>query len=276
MIDARTRLYGIIGNPIRKSLSPVIHNNAFRRMGINAAYLAFEVNEVQDALRGIRGLDIQGVSVTMPFKLSVIPFLDELDILTERIGAVNTIVNSAGKLIGHNTDLYGALRPLEERIDLKGKRVILLGAGGSARAIAYGLKEKGCRVAIFNRSLERAATLAQELGYSYHSLSAFAAMEEDATEGDVLINTTPVGMYPNETESPFPKHLLREGMIVMDIVYQPLRTKLLQEAQEQGCETIDGLEMLAYQGVGQLEIWTGESPDGKQIKADLRRALDGS
>jgi shikimate dehydrogenase len=245
-------------------------------MGLNAAYLAFEVEDVKNAISGIRGLGILGVSVTMPFKLSVIPFLDQLDILTERIGSVNTITNRAGKLIGHNTDLFGALTPLEEKIDLNGTKVILLGAGGSARAIGYGLKERGCRVAIFNRSSEKGAKLAEELGYPHYPLSTLNTMEGDSLEADVLINTTPLGMYPNETETPFPKRLLRKGMIVMDIVYQPLRTRLLQEAEDQGCETIDGLEMLAYQGAAQLEIWTGQNPDSDQIKADLRRVFGGT
>jgi shikimate dehydrogenase len=275
-IDARTQLYGIIGNPVRKSLSPVIHNNAFRRMGINAAYLAFEVEDIQEALLGIRGLGIQGVSVTMPFKLSVIPFLDELDTLTGSIGSVNTIVNRTGKLIGHNTDQHGAVKALEDKLDLCGKTVVLLGAGGAARSIAYGLKEKGCRVIIFNRSSERAAKLAGELGYAHEPLSALAETGGDLSDADILINATSVGMYPHEGKSPVPKRLLRKGLIVMDIVYQPLRTKLLQEAEAQGCETIDGLEMLANQGAAQLQIWTGQNPDGGQIKTDLRRALGGN
>jgi len=274
MINAETQLYGIIGNPIRKSLSPAIHNRAFRRMGINAAYLAFEVGDIRDALDAIRGLGIRGVSITIPFKTSVIPFLDELDALAGKIGSVNTIVNSGGKLIGHNTDHFGALKALEEKVNLNGKKVMLLGAGGAARAIAYGLKERGCEVTIFNRSLEKGARLAKELGYAYHSLSALSEMERSTRDANVLINATRVGMHPHEAESPLPKQVLRKEMTVMDIVYRPLRTRLLQEAQERGCKTIDGLEMLAYQGAAQLEIWIGQSPDGEQIKADLRQSLE--
>jgi shikimate dehydrogenase len=274
MINAETQLYGIIGNPVRKSLSPVIHNSAFGRMGVNAAYLAFEVGDITDALDAIRGLGIRGVSITIPFKTSVIPFLDELDALSAKIGSVNTIVNRGGKLIGHNTDHFGALKALEEKVNLSGKKVILLGAGGAARAIAYGLKERECEVTIFNRSLGRGATLAKELGYAYHSLSALSEMERSMRDADVLINATPVGMHPHEAESPLPKQVLRKEMTVMDIVYRPLRTRLLQEAQERGCKTIDGLEMLAYQGAAQLEIWIGQSPDGEQIKSDLRQSLE--
>jgi shikimate dehydrogenase len=274
MINAETQLFGIIGNPVRKSLSPVIHNRAFRRMGINAAYLAFEVGNIRDALDAIRELGIRGVSITIPFKTSVIPFLDELDALAAKIGSVNTIVNRGGKLIGHNTDHFGALRALEEKVNLNGKKVLLLGAGGAARAIAYGLKERECEVTIFNRSLDKGATLAKELGFAYHSLSALSEIERSARDADALINATCVGMTPHEGESPFPKRLLRKGMVVMDIVYRPLRTMLLQEAEEQDCKTIDGLEMLAYQGAAQLEIWIGQSPEGKQIKADLRQSLE--
>jgi shikimate dehydrogenase len=214
------------------------------------------------------------VSITIPFKTSVIPFLDELDALSAKIGSVNTIVNRGGKLIGHNTDHFGALKALEEKVNLSGKKVILLGAGGAARAIAYGLKERECEVTIFNRSLGRGARLAKELGYAYHSLSALSEMERSTRDADVLINATRVGMHPHEAESPLPKQVLRKEMTVMDIVYRPLRTKLLHEAEEQGCKTIDGLEMLAYQGAAQLEIWIGQSPDGEQIKADLRQSLE--
>jgi len=243
-------------------------------MGINAAYLAFEVGNIRDALYAIRGLGIRGASITIPFKTSVIPFLDELDALAGKIGSVNTIVNRGGKLIGHNTDHFGALKALEEKVNLNGKKVMLLGAGGAARAIAYGLKERVCEVTIFNRSLERGVRLAKTLGYPYQSLSALSEMEWSTRDADVLINATSVGITPHESESPFPKRLLRKGMVVMDIVYRPLRTMLLQEAEEQGCKTIDGLEMLAYQGAAQLEIWIGQSPEANQIKADLRQSLE--
>ena len=274
MINAETQLYGIVGNPVRKSLSPVIHNGAFRRMGINAAYLAFEVDDIEDVLYGIKGLGIQGVSVTLPFKTRVLPFLDELDALAEKIGAVNTIVNKRGRLIGHNTDHLGALKALEAKVDIRGRKVILLGAGGAARAIAHGLKDRECQVTIFNRSPQRAAALAQELEYFHHPLSVLFDLKGGGLDADVLINATSVGMVPHEAESPFPKCLLKKGMTVMDIVYRPLRTRLLQDAEDRGCETIDGLQMLAYQGAAQLEIWTGQSPDREEIKADLRKTLE--
>jgi shikimate dehydrogenase len=267
MISARTLLYGIIGNPVRHSLSPVIHNRAFERMGWGAAYLAFEVDDLHAAINGIRGLGIRGVSVTLPFKTQVISHLDEIDPIAKKIKAVNTIVNERGRLIGYNTDWSGALEALEEKIELKGKKALVLGAGGSARAIAYGLIERGCQVIISSRSQEKAVELAKEMGCLHRSQFC-------NSEAEVLINCTPVGMYPQDDQSPVTGEVLREGMTVMDMVYQPLRTKLLREAEERGCVTIDGLEMLAHQGAAQLEIWTRMKPEIMEIKEDLRQALE--
>ena len=269
MINAHTELYGIIGNPVRHSLSPVIHNGAFRRMGLNAVYLAFEVDDLRDAMKGIRGLGVRGLSVTIPFKTRVLPYLDHVEELAGRIGAVNTLSAEAGKLVGYNTDCCGALEALEEKADVRGKTVILLGAGGAARAIGFGLKEKGCRVIIFNRSQERAGLLAEELGCEHRPLSSYNEMD-----GDILINATSVGMCPLDMETPVPKEVLREGMVVMDIVYKPVRTRLLREAEVRGCLTIDGLEMLARQGAGQIDIWTGRRQEIAQIKEDLRHILE--
>ncbi len=270
MIDAHTRVYGVIGHPVRHSLSPIIHNGVFRRMGLNAAYLAFEVNDLTGALRGIRGLGVQGASVTIPYKTQIIPLLDALEETAARIQAVNTIVRRESKLIGYNTDWVGAVESLEERIALPGKKVILLGAGGAARAIAFGLKGKGAEVTILNRSPEKAASLALELEVAWQPLSLLGQMR-----ADVLVNATSVGMHPQEGASPVPMavDLLREGMVVMDIVYQPLQTKLLKDAEERGCQTLDGLEMLARQAAGQVEIWTGEKPGIEPIREDLRKAL---
>jgi len=151
MMDAQTELYGVIGNPVRHSLSPMIHNGAFRRLGWNAVYLAFEVKNVEEALRGIRGLGVRGVSVTIPFKTEVLPFLDKIEGLAKKVGAVNTIINRRGRLIGYNTDCEGALEALEERIDLRGKRVVLLGAGGAARATSFGLAERSVTLLVVSR-----------------------------------------------------------------------------------------------------------------------------
>ena len=269
MIDARTELYGIIGNPVRHSLSPILHNGVFRRRGINAVYLAFEVKNLREAVSGIKGLGIRGVSITLPFKIEIIPFLDEVERMAGKIKAVNTILNKEGRLIGYNTDWLGAMESLEEKVSLKGKKVLLLGAGGSARAISVGLIERGCQVTIFNRSQKKAEDLARELGCVHLPL-----LSMEGLDAEVVINATSVGMFPRESESLLPKEFLTRGMTVMDIAYQPLRTKFLREADELGCVTIDGLEMLSRQGAAQLEIWTGKRPELMEIKEDLRQALE--
>jgi shikimate dehydrogenase len=273
MMDAQTELYGVIGNPVHHSLSPMIHNGAFRRLGWNAVYLAFEVKNVEEALRGIRGLGVRGVSVTIPFKTEVLPFLDKIEGLAKKVGAVNTIVNRRGRLIGYNTDCEGALEALEEKMDLRGKRVVLLGAGGAARAIGFGLKERGVPLIVVNRSKERGRALSKELGCDYLAMSSLAGMKEGGVEADIMINATSLGMYPRDGETPLPKELLKKGMMVMDIVYEPLQTRLLREAKKKGCITVDGLEMLIRQGVAQFEIWTGRRLEIGKIRKDLRRAL---
>jgi shikimate dehydrogenase len=273
MIDAQTELYGVIGNPVQHSLSPIIHNGAFKRLGWNAVYLAFEVKNVEEALRGIRGLGVRGVSVTIPFKTEVVPLLDKIEGLAKKIGAVNTIVNRRGRLIGYNTDCDGAIEALEEKMDLRGKRVVLLGAGGAARGIGFGLRERGYPLTVVTRSKERGQALSKDLGCDYLPVSSLVRMKAGEFEADVIINATSLGMYPRDGETPIPKTLLKERMMVMDIVYQPLQTKLLREAKEKGCVTVDGLEMLIRQGMAQFEIWTGRRLEIEQVKKDLRRAL---
>ena len=273
MMDARTELYGVIGNPVRHSLSPIIHNGAFRRLGWNAVYLAFEVKNVEEALRGVRGLGVRGVSVTIPFKTEVLPFLDRVEGLAKKVGAVNTILNRRGRLIGYNTDWEGALEALEQKVDLGGKKIVLLGAGGAARAIGFGLRERGLRLIVVNRSKERGRALGEELKCDYLPISSLARMKAGEFEADVIINATSLGMYPRDGETPVPKKLLTKGMLVMDIVYEPLRTRLLREAKEKGCVTVDGLEMLIRQGIAQFEIWTGRQLEIGKIRKDLHRAL---
>jgi len=273
MMDARTELYGVIGNPVRHSLSPIIHNGAFRRLGWNAVYLAFEVKNVEEALRGVRGLGVRGVSVTIPFKTEVLPFLDRVEGLAKKVGAVNTILNRRGRLIGYNTDWEGALEALEQKVDLGGKKIVLLGAGGAARAIGFGLRERGLRLIVVNRSKERGLALGKELKCDYLPISSLARMKAGEFEADVIINATSLGMYPRDGETPVPKKLLTKGMLVMDIVYEPLRTRLLREAKEKGCVTVDGLEMLIRQGIAQFEIWTGRQLEIGKIRKDLHRAL---
>jgi len=268
-INQETALYGLIGNPVGHSLGPYIHNAAFRELGINAVYLPFKVENLREFVQGFKGLKVQGYSVTIPHKEAIVPLLDGLDPLAREIGAVNTVVNKAGNLMGYNTDSTAALRELEEGLgDLRNKKVLLIGAGGAARAIAFGLKKKGADVTLINRTEDRARRLAQELGCHYRRF-------EDVTkiDGEVLINTTSVGMYPKTDVSPVPPEALRPGMWVFDIVYNPLQTCLLREAEERGCRTLDGLRMFLYQAAQQFELWTGRPAPLELMERVIREKL---
>lgn len=253
-IDAHTRLFGIFGHPVQHSLSPVIHNAAFRHLNINAVYLAFDVVNLNAAMQGVRALNIQGLSITIPHKEAIMPLLSEIDRDAERIGAVNTVVNRNGRLLGFNTDCIGAQKALEEVFMPSGKYAVILGAGGSAKAVAFGLKLAGMSVHIANRTVARAKALSDIVGGTFSNLNEVC----DIT-ADVLVNTTPIGMEPNISEMPISAKCLRNFSVVMDIVYAPLQTALLQEAKRCGCRTVNGLRMLLHQAACQFELWTGLS-----------------
>lgn len=255
-ISGTTKLYGIIGRPVAHSLSPVMHNAAFRVLGEDRIYIPFLVENICDALTGLKGLGVKGASVTIPHKEAVIPLLDEIDPVAARIGAVNTIVVSGEgedrKLCGTNTDWIGANQAIEEKIALKGTKAAILGAGGAARAIGFGLLEAGAEVGIFSRTETRGRELAAALGCEWGSL-----MEIGSCAADILINATSVGMTPHDQYSPVAKEVLDNFSVVMDIVYSPLKTRLLSDAASAGCTCVNGLDMLLYQGVAQFELWTG-------------------
>ncbi len=255
MIDQHTKLYGVVGHPIAHSLSPLMQNRALLAMNVNAVYLAFETKDLAGCLEGMKSLDIKGLSVTIPYKSSVLPLLDEIDGLAERIGAVNTIVNDNGRLVGYNTDAIGAIRALEEKIEVRNKSGLIFGAGGAARAIGFILKEKGVSISVVNRSRERG----RELAYSLEC--PFVALDEvGEQEADLLVQTTPVGMHPHIDQCIVPESILKKGMTVMDIIYNPLETRLLTMARERGCLTINGLGMFIHQGAEQFRLWTNLDP----------------
>ncbi|QTA87738.1 shikimate dehydrogenase [Desulfonema magnum] len=253
MINAYTCLYGILGKPVSHSLSPLMHNIAFSHIGWNGAYLAFEVKDLGAAITGIKALEIKGISVTIPHKIAVMEFLDELDEMAKNIGAVNTVVNHQGMLTGYNSDGLGAMAALSEKTSIREKNVAIIGAGGAARAIGFGICSERGNVTIVNRSADKGERLAEALGADFCSLS-----DIEKIKCDILINTTPLGMTPNTDSTPIQKRYLEKGMIVMDIVYNPLKTRLLKDAQEAGCVTIDGVAMFVYQGAFQFELWTGK------------------
>lgn len=273
-IDGDTKLYGIIGNPVSHSLSPAMHNAAFASLGENRVYLPFPVDSdnVRAAIDGLKALKVRGASVTIPHKEKIIDYLDKIDPLAAKIGAVNTINregdNGSIVLCGYNTDWLGALTPLKKAIQLEGNRVILLGAGGSARAIGFGLREEDAEIVLCSRTETRGRNLAADLGCEWLSLHDISA-----ARGDVLINATSVGMYPGDDEIPLPVSELDKYKVVMDIVYAPLKTKLLRAAEEVGCMTINGLEMLLYQGVAQFELWTGIAAPVDLMRQVLNEAV---
>jgi shikimate dehydrogenase len=256
IIDQQTGLYGVVGYPIGHSMSPTMHNAAFLASSLNAVYLAFETRDIDGCLRGMKALGIKGMSVTIPHKSAVVPLLDEVEDLAKRIGAVNTIVNDEGRLVGYNTDALGALRALKEKTELSGKTCLVIGAGGAARAIGFILRDHGVQLVISNRSIGRGEDLASSLGCSFVPLR-----EAKVVQADLLVQTTPVGMHPHDEQSIIAPDVLREGTVVMDIVYNPLETRLLTIARSRGCLTINGLGMFIHQGAEQFRLWTGlEAP----------------
>jgi shikimate dehydrogenase len=245
-------IFAVFGNPVLHSLSPVMHNAAFAATGFNGIYAAIRVKDIRPAVAGMRALGLKGASITIPHKESVLACLDDIDPTARRIRAVNTIVNDDGSLKGFNTDGDGVTQALAEKISIKGRRVGILGAGGAARAVAFAVIGRGATATIFNRSREKGEALAADLGADFKPLSEF-----DAERCDILVNTTPVGMSPQGQDTPLLGEKLKPGLVVMDIVYNPLKTRLLREAEAAGCETIDGLSMFVYQGARQFELWTG-------------------
>jgi len=283
-INGQTRLLGIMGWPIEHTLSPTMHNAAFAALGMNWVYLALPVppDQVEAALRGMVALGFRGGNVTVPHKEAVMAYLDHITEAAQAMGAVNTIVvEEDGRLVGDNTDWAGFMAALRERgFEPRGWRALVLGAGGAARAVVYGLARSGAQVTILNRTPERAEALIQHLTPSVPPSSlSFRPLDrdglaEEAARADLLVNATPVGMWPHEEASlwpdslPYPSHLL-----AYDLIYRPRETKLLRQARLAGAPTINGLEMLVHQGALGFEMWTGMAAPKKVMRAACERAL---
>ncbi|WP_447599981.1 shikimate dehydrogenase [Nitrospira sp. Nam80] len=276
-IDTETQLCGVIGNPVHHSLSPAIHNAAFRKMGLNFVYLAFPVEVIGDAIKGLRALgNSRGFSVTIPHKLSAMPFLDEVDQTARHIGAINTIVVENGKLIGYNTDASGALRALREGgAALSGQRVLMLGSGGAARAIAFALAGNAqiAGLTILGVDEEERRRLVQDLRSRTTLVVEDGPIQDDSLRSWIphcrtVIHCTPVGMSPHVEETCVPAAMWRSDLTVMDIVYNPRETRLLKEARAAGCRTIQGIEMFLSQAILQFELWTNQT-----APADVMRAV---
>ena len=257
--------YGILAHPVEHSQSPTIHNAGFEKLGIDAEYVKFDIkkDELKDFMQRVRDEKIAGLSVSMPHKIEIMQYLDYIEPAAKNMEAVNCVYWKNDKLCGTNTDYYGSIRALEEKTDLKGKKIVIFGAGGASHAIAYGLKEKGGIFTILDKTLQKSQELACKFKSEYGMSSAHSI-----TKYDIIINATPLGMYPNTDTSILEAKDLASHQIVYDIVYNPLNTKLIQEAQKVGCQVVTGEKMFLYQGVKQFEIWTGkEAPVEAMEKA---------
>ncbi|MEM3550757.1 MAG: shikimate dehydrogenase [Candidatus Bathyarchaeia archaeon] len=280
-ISGKTKLCGLIGDPVEHSLSPQMHNAAFKHLKLNFVYLAFRVEKdaLEDAVRGIRGLQIHGLNVTMPYKTVIIKYLDEIDNTAMAVESVNTVLNIDGKLKGFNTDGMGALKALENNgVELNGKKVLLLGAGGAAKSIAFQMIQEAEEIKILNRNGEKAKELAYFLQNKFGRKSLGAALlpgllKEWLKEADILINATSVGMHPNIDQTLVKREWLRPELTVMDIVYNPIETRLLREAKAAGAKVIYGTEMLVYQGAASFEIWFGRPAPVDIMKKAVLRSL---
>jgi shikimate dehydrogenase len=277
-IDPKTKIYGLVGHPLEHTASPAIHNAAFRALDLNAVYLVFDIEPrmFEDAIKGLKALKVCGFNVTIPYKERIIPLLTHLDPSAAKVGAVNTVKLDGGSLIGYNTDVVGFLAPLLElNLKLNEITALILGAGGAAKACVRALLDAGCReLIVLNRSLERALNLSKQHN---NKLKVRPLNEESLKEAlsraTLVVNTTPVGMYPNVDDSIIPKALLRSDLIVYDLVYRPPQTKLLKEAKEVGATTIPGYKMLLEQAAESFRIWTGLEPPKEAMLKALKMEL---
>lgn len=270
-----------MGDPVEHSLSPPMHNAAFQQLKLDYVYIPFHVKRgnLASAIEGARSMDIKGLNLTIPHKIEVINYLDELDEVAELIGAVNTVKFTENKAIGYNTDGFGAVKAIEETTPVKGKKIIIIGAGGAARAISFQLLLNGVgEVLIANRTREKACNLRDDLKERFNiSLDCLGLDDELKTElkdVDVLINTTPVGMHPHQDDEPVvTSNMMHSDLVVNDIVYNPLETGLLREAGKAGAQAVHGTKMLIYQGIEAFRIWTGITPPVEVFETALMREL---
>ena len=271
-ISAKTALCGIVLHPAGHTRSPAMHNAAFAALGIDAVYLAFDVppQRLGEAIAGARAFGVRQLAVSIPHKAAVMQHLDEVEATARRIGAVNTVTLRGERLAGANTDWLGGIRALEREIDLPGKRAVVLGAGGTARALVHGLIERGVRVVVLNRTVARAHALASELGAE----AAGPLSDLARTPHDLLVNATAVGLRSDE--SPVEPSAIAAGSVVMDAVYEPERTRLLRDAESRGARPVSGKWMLVYQAAEQVALWTGRKAPVEAMADAFDRAGGGS
>jgi len=275
------KLYAVIGNPIAHSMSPLMHNDLFQHYGIDAYYHAFAITKEQlaDAIKGFRAMNISGFNVTVPHKVAIIPLLDDIDLLARSIGAVNTVVNENGRLVGYNTDGSGYVQGLlTELSNLKNKKVLVIGAGGAARAIYFTVAYEGVtHIDLTNRTIAKAESLVKECPYEVQSnVLELKEAEEQLEHYDIIIQTTSIGMSPHTECKVLSLHNLKESAFVSDIVYNPLETLLLRQAREKGARTQNGIQMFVHQGALAFEKWTNVMPDSNRMTTKVLKQLGGT
>ena len=283
-ISGKTKICALIGDPVEHTMSPVMHNAAYKKLGLDYVYVPFRVSPEQlaAAVDGLRALNVCGFNVTIPHKVSIIPMLDGLDPLAEKVGAVNTVVNNDGELRGYNTDADGFLKAMLEReVEPAGKNVVVLGAGGAARAVTYVLADRGAGLTILNRQeeLDWAENIAELISEDFGKVVRVLELRDEYLAealqiADILVNATSVGMSPAGDESPVPAELLKDSLIVFDVVYNPINTRLLNEAKAAGAQTISGIDMLAWQGALAFEKWTGQAAPIDLMKKEAVKMLE--
>jgi len=282
-IDSKTKYIGLLGYPLGHSISPAMQNAAFESRDVNYLYIPIELKkeDLEHVVKAMPKMNFAGFNVTIPYKIEIMKFLDEIDDLAKSIGAVNTVAIKDGKLRGYNTDGIGFLRSMEDELSLSadGRNILILGSGGAARAISMTLAmNKANRIYICNRTYERAEGLVKDINDKYGNVAISIPMVKEKMEyavndAEILINTTCVGTYPNIDETPIDKEILKGHLAVCDVVYNPRKTKLLQDAEKLGCKTMSGLGMLIYQGAEAFEIWTGAKAPVDTMSAAATAAL---
>lgn len=270
MIDAQTRTCAVLGWPLTHTLGPAVHNAAFRHLGLNLVYLAWPTTDIAGALVGARALGVAGLSITIPHKEAALALVDEVDGEAAELGAINTVTNRDGRLVGANTDAPAIVAVLEETGPLDGRRALILGAGGAARAAAFGLARAGAEVTVMGRSPDRAKNLARDLGVEAADLAS--ALDQGP---EIVINATPVGMWPEADRTPLDVQGLARNTVVLDMVYNPRQTRLLAEAERRGLKTMSGMEVFLSQAARQFELWTDRPAPVEVMRAAALAALGG-
>lgn len=271
-ITTETQICMAIGDPVKQSLGPSIYNDIYAQVGLDGKYVYLacniKVDELKDFINAVKVLNIRGISCTVPHKGEVMKYLDEIDEVAQKIGAVNSIVNDNGQLKGYNTDWIGIVKPLSKVVDISGKRIALIGAGGAARAVAYAVVSNGGNLSIYNRTQENAKKIIDDFGGKSGPLDS-----PDIAKADIIINATSVGMHPETDKSPISKSLMNPEQIVFDAIHTPALTQLQKDAQDIGAKTISGREMFIYQGIEQFRLYTGIELDEQIVRKQLEKAM---